>query len=800
MSSNDQLVKATITVSGTVQGVGFRPFVYRLAQHFKLAGSVINNGGQVKIELFGQEQEIVSFIERLRTDAPPLSAIDKVETDVEPCRSECQIPTAFSISTSESGTTTMLEVPPDAATCDDCLEELFNSKDRRFLYPFINCTNCGPRFTIIGSLPYDRTSTTMACFPMCRLCRSEYEDPMNRRFHAQPNACWDCGPGLVYTTKSEGIKYGAGSIPKESTENSLDQALKLIRGGGILAMKGLGGFHLCCDAADSETISRLRQRKLREAKPFAVMFPNLDSISKHCHVGESERKLLLSARRPIVLLKRKENLLPSKLSPDTDLIGAMLPYTPLHQIILQEFGAPIVMTSANHSEEPIATGNREALERLENIAEGFLMHNRDIGTRYDDSVVRVMFDKEQCVRRARGYAPTPIVLPFHVSKTILAVGGHLKNTFCAVQGNRAYISQHIGDLDRIETVDHFMSSLDSFINLFQLTPQVIACDMHPDYGSTRLVERWLTMKMQASFDVKKIEEVVPVQHHFAHALSCMMDNSLEEAVIAVTFDGMGYGTDETMWGGEFLLTTFEGFERVAHINHVGMPGGESAVREPWRMALSWLTHTGALQPHAMAASYATGVDAKQIDVAQRQLEKSINCPTTSSCGRLFDAVAAMLGLCSRSQYEGQAAIILENSASTAHKECNSLQAYPFEIRPDGQLSILDFSETVRHIVADIAKGTGSGQIALRFHVTLAEAINSVCSQIRQRTGIDAVCLTGGVFQNELLTKLVSEILVNNKFRVYQHQAVPPNDGGISLGQAVAAAAKLGLIDRRTDRD
>jgi [NiFe] hydrogenase maturation protein HypF len=795
VSSTDQITRATITVSGTVQGVGFRPFVYRLAQHLKLAGSVINNGGQVKIELFGQEQEIETFVERLRTDAPPLSTIDRVETELQPCRADFKVPEFFLISTSQSGTASLMEVPPDAATCNDCLLELFDSHDRRFLYPFINCTNCGPRFTIIGSLPYDRSSTTMACFPMCRLCRSEYEDPMNRRFHAQPNACWNCGPGLTYTG-SEGIGYGASSIAKESTEESLEQALKSIRDGAILAMKGLGGFHLCCDAANNATITRLRELKHREGKPFAVMFPNLDSIAKHCLVGKLERKLLASTKRPIVLLKRKKtSSLPSELSPDTDLVGAMLPYTPLHHIILRELGAPLVMTSANHSDEPIATGNREARQRLGNIADGFLMHNRDIGTRYDDSVVRVILDKEVCLRRSRGYAPTPIVLPFHVNKTILAVGGHLKNTFCLVQGNRAYVSQHIGDLDRIETIDHFMSSLDSFINLFQLTPQIIACDMHPDYGSTRLVEKWLTMKMETSFDMKKIEEVVPVQHHFAHAVSCMIDNSLEEPVIAVTFDGMGYGPDETMWGGEFLLTTFEGFKRVAHINQVGMPGGESAVREPWRMALSWLTHTGALKPHAMAATYANGVDAKQIDIAQRQLKQSINCPTTSSCGRLFDAVAAMLGLCSRSQYEGQAAIILENSASTIHKEGNSLQAYPFEIQTDAQLSILDFAETVHHIVADIEKGTGTGQIALRFHVTLAEAIDNVCHQVRQQTGIDAVCLTGGVFQNALLTKLVSEILVNSEFRVYQHQAVPPNDGGISLGQAVAAAAKLGLIER-----
>jgi hydrogenase maturation protein HypF len=357
------------------------------------------------------------------------------------------------------------------------------------------------------------------------------------------------------------------------------------------------------------------------------------------------------------------------------------------------------------------------------------------------------------------------------------------------------MSQHIGDLDRIETIDHFMSSLDSFINLFQLTPQVIACDMHPDYGSTRLVERWLTMKMQTSFDVTKIEEVVPVQHHFAHAVSCMIDNSLEEQVIAVTFDGMGYGTDETMWGGEFLVTTFEGFERVAHINHVGMPGGETAVREPWRMALSWLIHAGVLTPNAMAASYANSVDEKQVAAAQRQLQQSINCPTTSSCGRLFDAVAAMLGLCSRSQYEGQAAIILESSASMAHQEGDLLQTYPFQLQPDAQGSILDFSETVRHIVADIEKGTGTDRIALRFHFTLAQAIESVCIQVRERTGINAVCLTGGVFQNFLLTKWVSDLLVNNGFRVFRHQAVPPNDGGISLGQAVAAAAKLGLIER-----
>lgn len=803
-----------------------------------------NVGGLVEIELFCQENDVSRFLTRLRAEAPPLSAIDRVEVSKRSLQAEESIPSGFGITASSAGACSVMEVPPDAATCRDCLQELFDPADRRYQYPFINCTNCGPRFTIIGSLPYDRSSTTMSCFPMCASCQSEYDDPLNRRFHAQPDACWECGPQLRFvefgtlesplpdretnsTTDSgnpfstdSGSRYANDndshlasnfSEPgrKHLTEEAIQMALHSLERGDVIAMKGLGGFHLCCDATFENTVEKLRQRKHREAKSLAVMFPSLESLRKECRVEDKEIELLTGMQRPIVLLNRLEaSRLPGSLSPDNQLIGAMLPYTPLHHIITARFGKPLVMTSGNYSEEPIAIGNREAINRLCDIADGVLLHNRDIATRYDDSLVRIIAQKAVHLRRARGYAPAPIVLPFRTKGTVLAVGGHLKNTFCLLSGNRAYMSQHIGDMERLETLEHFTSALERFCKTFELTPEIIACDSHPDYLSTGLVEKWISKKQQAPFDTGNVKEVVAIQHHFAHAISCMVSNDFHGSALAVTFDGLGYGSDGTLWGGEVLLCTYDGFERVAHINHVPMPGGEKAVREPWRMALSWMEFAGIPQEVVNDKLRELLVDEEQIKIARQQLERKLNCPITSSCGRLFDGVAAMLGICQRSLYEGQAAIKLETAAwaARAHdtenefcceelqKRAEQLKEYQFELNKEVAPAVVDFSKTILSIQEDLNAGQPTDLIALRFHWTIARGVETACIEMSKRFKVDTVCLTGGVFQNALLTAMVRSLLERAGLKVLTHGMVPPNDGGISLGQAVAAAAQLGLLE------
>ncbi len=790
-----KITKTSITVYGTVQGVGFRPFVYRLAHELGLTGLVRNQGGIVQIEIYGHREQAITFVSRLRSEAPPLSVVKQVYA--QETEETAPAPEEFLIRDSRSDIEAQLEVPVDSATCQDCLNELWDVQNRRYRYPFINCTNCGPRFTIVESLPYDRASTTMKCFPMCSGCLQEYNDPHDRRFHAQSNGCFDCGPKLTY--KSVAQSSASPLLPEG--EAAIRSAIQLLAGGGILAVKSLGGFHLACNAFDPQSLDRLRSAKRRESKPFAVMFPNIDSVRESCLLTEPEVELLLGAVRPIVLLNKGDhNKLPEQIAPGVCCIGALLPYTPLQHLLLTNISFPLVMTSGNESDEPIAIRNREAVARISTIADGFLLNNRDISSRCDDSVSRVLANTSMVIRRARGYAPAPIKLPVSIPKTVLAVGGHLKSTFCIANGNQAYLSQHLGDLDHIETVDHFEESLTSFIRIFHLTPEIVACDMHPDYGTNRLIDRWRAGRGSCPFDFSKISHIFPIQHHFAHIVGCMAENQVEERVIGVALDGIGYGADGHLWGGEFLSCSFNDYVRHGHFKYVGMPGGEAAIREPWRMAIAHLEQIG-----SSSDSFFAGVSEQQVKAVKSQLESGFNVPMTSSCGRLFDAVSAILGLCYRSRYEGEAAVLLENLANSAFK-ANDDSVYDFARSSLDNRHLLDMSPTFKAVLEDRKRGVNVALIAMRFHRTIAKSIEDMCIAIRNDTGIGAVCLSGGVFQNAVLTELASQALSGSGFRVMLNRLVPPNDGGLSLGQAVAAGAQLvtqaGLekqVNRQVDR-
>ncbi|MBX9693681.1 MAG: carbamoyltransferase HypF, partial [Cyanobacteria bacterium] len=588
-------------------------------------------------------------------------------------------------------------------------------------------------------------------------------------------------PRLFYLMKGETLSKAL----IDEGEAAIEAAVALLRAGGILALKGLGGFHLACDAYNSQSVDRLRLLKHREAKPFAVMFSGPIPVKEHCLATEEELEILTGTKRPIVLLnKLSKRQLPGQIAPDTYLLGAMLPYTPLQHILLSDYSNPLVMTSGNCGNEPIAIGNREEL------ADGFLFNDRDIATRYDDSVIRLFEKKEILIRRARGYAPAPIELPFHLSKTVLAVGGHLKNTFCLAKGNQAYLSPHIGDLDDIETVDQFRQALTAFTHLFRLTPDILACDLHPDYGSTRLIEDWKRGRGRCPFDFSQISQIIPVQHHFAHVVSCMTENSLAGPVIGVAFDGMGLGQDGHIWGGEFLSCTYSTYKRLAHLAYVGMPGGESAIREPWRMAIAYLDKLAKPSDEAVLMAMDAleeRVGENRVSAAKRQLEVNFNTQLTSSCGRLFDAVSALLGLCLHSNYEGQAAVKLENLAKTAVETSSS--GYAFALSSTiGSHYVIDVLPAIEEILLDLQKGADRAQVALRFHQTIADIISRTCSLIRDDTAISAVCLTGGVFQNVILTHLTFNALVKSGFHVALNKTVPSNDGGLSLGQAVSAGA------------
>ena len=755
-----QRIRTLVRVDGIVQGVGFRPFVYSLATGLGLAGLVGNDVDGVFAEVEGAPEAVSEFMLALRRDAPPLASIERIATS--PLRPDGS--TVFSIAPSQPGGPRRALVSADIATCDDCLAELDDPDCRRFGYPFINCTNCGPRFTIVTGVPYDRALTTMAGFAMCPPCAREYHHPADRRFHAQPTCCPDCGPRLRLTSDT------GAALPVDP----ITGAAEVLAGGGVLAVKGLGGYHLAADAMSEPAAATLRARKHREDKPFAVMVAGLDQARQLCEVDEAACGLLTSRRRPIVLLPRLAGAgLAAQVAPGSRYLGVMLPYTPLHHLLLRSAGRPIVLTSGNVSDEPIVYADDEATARLGGIADAFLSHDRAIHIRTDDSVVRPFRGRPSLIRRARGYAPEPLAVRTRFARPVLACGAELKSTFCLAARDRAFVSQHIGDLANVETLRSFAEGIEHFSRLFDIEPAVIAHDLHPDYLSTRYAQdRAETGQL----------DLVGVQHHHAHVVSCLADNGADGAdarVIGVAFDGTGYGTDGTIWGGEFLIAGLAGFERAGHLTPVPMPGGAAAIRHPWRMAAAYLDAADAGGPGAAVRQR----NERQWDTVLAIARRGINSPVTSSAGRLFDAVAAVLGVRDSVSYEGQAAAELEQLADPAEDG-----AYQARIDSGDVLQVAG-ADLVRRVAGDLAAGVDRGVIAARFHHGLAEVIADCCLLLRERTGLTTVALSGGVFQNFLLLNNVSGRLESHGFAVLTHSRVPCNDGGISLGQAVIAAAR-----------
>ncbi len=763
MTTTEASKRVCVSVRGVVQGVGFRPFIYQLATKHRLTGWVVNTSGDVKIEVEGKQEALHRFLLELRRDAPPLSNIEEVVA-------EEAAPAGYPVfeirhSLAEEGKYQL--VSPDIATCDACRSELLSPDDRRYRYPFTNCTNCGPRFTIIDDIPYDRPNTTMRHFTMCPDCQREYDDPLDRRFHAQPNACRVCGPSLQLLD-AEGKPVPCDDV--------LTAASVLLREGRILAIKGLGGFHLACDATSSEAVQSLRDRKKRPYKPLAIMVDTMDSVKEHCIVSAEEETLLTSPQCPIVLLPWKEGSAVSKnVAPELKYLGVMLPYTPLHHVLLRETGLPLVMTSGNISEEPIAKDNDEALRRLRGIADFFVMHNRDIHARYDDSVAIVERGKPQLIRRARSYAPYPIHLPFD-ARQVLACGAELKNTFCMTKDNYAFISQHIGDMENLETLQHFDDTIELYKRLFRLEPEAIAYDLHPEYLSTKYAK-------ERAADLP----LIGVQHHHAHIVSCMVENGVQEPVIGVALDGTGYGSDGTIWGGEFLVVDYKSFTRAGHLEPVPMPGGAAAIERPYRMAFSYVYSLLGEEALGRGLPFLREAGGEEIDVMKQQLERGLNAPLTSSCGRLFDGVSALLGIRGRVDYEAQAAVELEMAATGYTGEA---QPYRYSIGERNGLKVVMLKELFQAVLDDIGQRP-TPAISLRLHRTVADIVAEMCLLVSREHGLCTVALSGGVFQNRLLQRLTVAALESRGFEVLTHALVPTNDGDISLGQAVVALSNLG---------
>jgi hydrogenase maturation protein HypF len=737
-----------VRLRGIVQGVGFRPFVYNLAQRLNLAGYVLNDSSGLIAEVEGAPPAIEAFLEALGSEHPPLAWIqDRVVTSLPPTGDG-----EFRIRPSLAETGKFALISPDIATCADCLADFTDPGNRRDGYAFTNCTNCGPRYTIICDIPYDRPHTTMAGFTMCQECRAEYEDPADRRFHAQPNACPACGPAL-------------------SAE--ITEAQRRLADGEILAIKGLGGFHLACDARNAVAVGRLRARKRRSDKPFAVMVGNLEAARELCVVDDGAARALSGPRHPIVILPRAPGKkaaagLPDGIAPGNPTLGVMLPYTPLHHLLFRgaekagtgQEACPtaLVMTSGNLSEEPIVVENHDARQRLGGVADWFLVHNRDIYMRADDSVVRMFEGEERVMRRSRGYAPETLDVGRDLPE-LLASGGELKNVFCLTKGTHAILSQHIGDLENYETLVFFEETLANLKKLFRVTPRAVAYDLHPGYLSTKYA-----LGLEGLLKIG-------VQHHHAHIASCMAENGLAGEAIGVAMDGTGYGLDGAIWGGEFLLASYAGFERRAHLRYVPLAGGDRAVREPWRSALGY---AGAAE-RLLAGGR---VDEKRLSAVERMIATGTNTVMTSSCGRLFDAVAALIGLRYEVNFEGQAAIELEAIVDPSCEE-----RYEFDIGGEE----LDFRAMMERIAKE---GAAPSVVAARFHNTLAAAIHEMCLRMRRESGIGRVCLSGGTFQNMRLLGLVARALRASGFELFLHRKVPPNDGGIALGQAVIAAERM----------
>ena len=769
--------RARARVTGRVQGVGFRPYVYRLARAHGLAGFVFNDAHGVELEVEGSAVAVERFIARLAPDAPPLASVEGVQ--VEPLRTSGE--RAFAILPSARGALGDAPVTPDAATCADCLRELTDPSDRRFRYPFINCTNCGPRFTIVRGVPYDRPQTTMRDFRMCAACRAEYEDPADRRFHAQPNACPRCGPTLALL-KPDGAPAALGAHA-----DAIAAAAAALRSGSIVAIKGIGGFHLACDAADACAVARLRARKHREDKPFALMVPTLQAAGALVELGAEEASLLCSSARPIVLARRRRGAqVAAAVAPEAPELGLMLPYSPLHHLLLGDFGAPLVMTSGNASEEPIAYRDDDALRRLGPIAELVLTHDRAIHTRTDDSVVRVVVSagkaRSLLLRRSRGYVPAGMPLPDPVQDGLLACGAELKNTFCLGKGQRAWVSHHIGDLTNYETLRSFTEGIEHLQRLLGVTPRVVAHDLHPEYLSSKYALE------------RDGVQLLGVQHHHAHLAACLAEHGHTGRAVGAVFDGTGYGSDGTVWGGELLVGDTADFQRVGMLMPVRMPGGERAIREPWRMACAWLlacAEDPAERAPAIPPALAREVDRHRWEQVAQLSRSGLNSPLTSSVGRLFDAIAALCGLRARINYEGQAAIELEAACDPSERG-----AYPISVAVRGQGISLDPRELVLAAATDAARGVAPGTIASRFHEALARATVRACALAAAAHGTELVVLSGGAFANRRLLARVSAGLDRAGLRVLVPERLPVGDGGISYGQAAVAARRTatGLLD------
>ena len=769
-----------LTVTGIVQGVGFRPYVYRLARECGLTGSVCNDGRGVEIDVQGTR--VREFAERLPHEAPSLVLITDIQEETLPPDEA----TEFVIVRSGTSAVTSAMIPADVATCEDCLADMRDPSNRRYRYPFTNCTNCGPRYTITASIPYDRPSTSMRDFPMCEDCAREYADPDDRRFHAQPNACPVCGPRLLFRRNAKLVGCDVDLLG----DPALRAALTEVAEGRILALRGLGGYHLSVDARNEKAVHLLRVRKHRYEKPLAVMVPDLAAAKQLCHVSGEESALLTSAQRPIVILRQRDgNGIAGEVSPDNPTLGVMLPYTPLHHLLMEGACDALVMTSGNISEEPICTDTAEAERRLGDIADAFLHHDRDILQRCDDSVFRVIGGEAQPLRRARGYVPRPVLLADD-GPAVIATGAELKNTCCVTSGRAAFLSQHIGDLENFETLGFFEETLAHLLNIFDVSPAAVAHDLHPDYLGTQWAKGNLDSALQQRFaGLPRI----PVQHHHAHMVSCLAEHGRDEPAIGVILDGTGYGTDGTIWGGEFLTGSSAGFERAAHFAPVAMPGANRAVKEPWRMAYACLCEAFGADADAAFPEWFARRSENEIEAARFALEGEVNAPRTSSCGRLFDAVASLAGLHDAVHFEAQAAIALEHAAAehAAAAHGAALAPYPWSLREDEEKKIvLSFFPTIQEIVTDMRSGASTGAVASRFHATLIAACAETVERIAARSGLRTVALSGGSFQNAILLEGLRGALTKRNFTVLTHVQVPANDGGVALGQAVIARTHI----------
>ena len=766
----NQYAGAVIRLSGIVQGVGFRPFVFRNARRLRLKGSVQNTDTGILIKIDGARADIERFFEEIRDRPPALAEIhDSSLSFCSPHGFQ-----DFTIDRSTGRQSGYIPISPDIATCEECLDDVFDPGNRRYLYPFTNCTNCGPRFTIIHDIPYDRKNTTMHAFPMCADCRREYEDPTDRRYHAQPNACPVCGPTLTLL----------GPDGKRADGNPLHQAAELLRAGRILAVKGLGGYHLAVDPKNDTAVERLRKRKRRWGKPFAMMARDLETVRRYCVTDGGSEALLLSVQRPIMLLQRKADAPPlsTAIAPDTRTYGMMLPYTPLHHLLFTEGPDLLVMTSANLSEEPLAYRDSDAIDRLKGIADAFLTHDREIERPCDDSVLLSVDGAVLPIRRSRGYVPRAIGLG-EFQFQVFAAGASEKNTFCVIKEGRAYLSHHIGDLENEKSLDAYTCGVKDFMDMFRVSPDAVACDLHPDYMSTRIARE---------FAGKLEVPLFQVQHHHAHIASVLAEHGCMEKVIGVAFDGTGFGTDGTIWGGEFLLADCSGFERAGHYKSVPMPGGEKCILETDRMALAYLLSAFGSPASIPAFGFIDRFDGQRL----ASLEKIMSlrpkdtlfgqyCPLTSSCGRLFDAISALLGLCTKPAYDAQAAILMEKAAGEFDE---MVLPYSYEIDEEG---ILNFDPMIREIVDDIRTGMQAIQISQKFHSTVVVSSLDMCRRIRDNSGLKKVAISGGVFQNRHISKLMRKMLVKEGFTLLSHRLVPPNDGGISLGQGMVTLHLLG---------